>query len=148
MLDKPDRRGNRASLGHIIGVLNEDEEAANSLSTPHVSRTAKPIWQKLRDARDGYEKILAGPVFERVQRLRNDEIGHLLVQEKPSPTVEYADTFALIDEIEKLLVTLYEGLHNRQPRFVDLKKETAERAKLFWRTYLAGVAALASRPDA
>ena len=80
MLDKPDRRGNRASLGHIIGVLNEDEEAADFLSTPHVSRTAKPIWQKLRDARDGYEKILAGPVFERVQRLRNDEIGHLLVQ--------------------------------------------------------------------
>ena len=144
MLDKSDRRGNRASLGYIIEVLNEDEEAADCLSTPHATRV-KPIWQKLRER---YEKILAGPIFEGVQRLRNDEIGHLLVREKPTPTVEYADTFALIDEIEKLLITLYEGLPDRQPRFAGLKKETAERAKLFWHTYLAGAAALTSRPDA
>ena len=29
MLDKPDWRGNRASLGYIIGVSSEDEEAAD-----------------------------------------------------------------------------------------------------------------------
>ena len=85
---------------------------------------------------------MAGPVFGRVQRLRNDEIGHLLVQEKPQPTVEYADTFALIDEIEKLLVTLYEGLHNRQPRFAELKKETAEGAN----TVLAHLSRWRGRP--
>ncbi len=85
-----------------------------------------------------YTKVIKGDIFDRVQRLRHDQIGHLLVRDEPVPTVEYADVFALIDEIETLMTLIYDGMGIGSPHFTDQKTKTAEEASRFWRTYRAG----------
>jgi hypothetical protein len=113
------------------------------LTTLRRGRGAKPDSEKLRDLRDRYREILDGQTFKRVRDLRHNAIAHLLVSEEPPATVEYADIFALAYEIERQVIALYEGLGIRPPQFASFKEDTAERAKLFWQTYFAGVAGLA-----
>jgi hypothetical protein len=137
-LERTDSRGNLASLGQILKLL-QDEPVADFLSKPHPLRDAKPIWQKVTDALMLYAKVIKGDIFDRVQRLRHDQIGHLLVRDEPVPTVEYADVFALIDEIETLMTLIYDGMGIGPPRFTHEKTKTAEEASRFWRTYLAGI---------
>jgi hypothetical protein len=143
MLDRTDKkRGNRASLGHITHLL-KDQSVVDYLLGPNVKLVGQPILQKLSDASDNYDKLLTNPVFKQVKRLRNDEIGHLLVHDDgdPTPLVEYEDVFALADEGGSLLATLYEGLGLGTPKSIARKERNVKRAKLFWDTYLAGVAA-------
>jgi hypothetical protein len=142
-LDRGDRRGNRASLGEIVRQLEDEPFAEFLLTTLRRGRGAKPDSEKLRDPRDRYHEIIDGQTFKRVQDLRHNAIAHLLVSEQPPATVECADIFALAYEIERQVIALYEGLGIRPPQFASFKEDTAERAKLFWQTYFAGVAALA-----
>jgi hypothetical protein len=145
ILDPTDRRGNRASLGEIVKLLKDEALVEFLFTTLRKGRGAKPVNQKLHEVRDRYHEISAGQSFKRVRDLRHNAIAHLLLPEEPPTTVEYSDIFALSDEIERLVVTLYEGFGNfPAPYFLSLKAQTAERAKLFWHTYFAGVAAVTS----
>jgi hypothetical protein len=139
ILDRTDQWGNRASLGHVIELLN-DKDVADNLFCPDPRRDAKPIRQKLCDVRDRYDRVSTGSLFRRVRELRHNQIAHLLVRDEPAPQVEYADIFALADEIETMLVNLYEGFGIRPPHFTGLKAQNIQEPKLFWQTYFAGVA--------
>lgn len=139
VLDPPDqRRGNRASLGQIIEQL-KDQNLSDFLTAPNAKRSAKPNSQKLSDACTRYDRLYAGEMSKRVRLLRHS-IAHLLVQDASSlPRVDYSDIFALADEIEECLISLYQGFGIREPYFIELKERSAERAELFWETYLRGV---------
>jgi hypothetical protein len=141
-LDRTDRRrGNRASLGHILGLL-KDHAVADYLSKPHPTSIKKPIWQEVIDTQSRYDQVLKGPTYDQVRSLRNDAIGHLLLHEDPTSPGEYQEVFALVNELEVMLATLFKGLGIAPPKFIALKKTNTEQAKLFWDTYLAGVAVL------
>jgi hypothetical protein len=55
--------------------------------------------------------------------------------------VEYTDVFSLADGIEKCVVELYQDFGSTLPHFLDQQQQSAERAKLFWATYLRGASA-------
>jgi AbiU2 len=142
-LDPADRRGNRASLGEIVKLLKDEAFVEFLLSTLRKGRGAKPVKQKLHEVRDRYHEISAGQSFKRVRDLRHNAIAHLLLPEEPPATFEYSDVFALAGEIERLVISLYEGFGSiPPPQFLSFKEQTAEQAKLFWQTYFAGVAAV------
>lgn len=138
ILDATDRRGNRASFGHIFSLL-KDTAVADILFSPNPKRDAKPIRQRLGEAQVRYNNISAGPLLQRIRDLRHNQIAHLLVRDEPIASVEYTDIFALTDEIEMLLTTLYEGFGKGLAHFVGLKARTTGQAKLFWQTYFAGM---------
>jgi hypothetical protein len=122
-------RSDRASLGQVVALLGE-QSVRDALSDSDAARS-----RKLCDVRDRYKCLIREPLFERVKELRHSAIGHLLI--KPTETVEYDDIFALTDEIEALLLTLFEGL-NSLPGFIETKQPSIEGAGLFWDAYLTG----------
>jgi hypothetical protein len=146
-LDPADRLGNRASLGEIVKLLSDEALVEFLLTRLRKGRGAKPINEKLHEVRDRYREISAGHSFKRVRDLRHNVIAHLLLPEEPTETVEYSDVFALADEIQRLVITLYEGFGIPPPQFLSLKEQTAAQAKLFWQTYFAGVAAVGEREE-
>jgi hypothetical protein len=134
----------RASLGQISEALKDHTFLQFLETTLYKGRGAVINRKKLQDLCNCYHKISTAHQFEWVKQLRHDEIGHLLMRNTPSQKVEYADIFALTDEIERQVIMLYEGLGIHGPRFGEQSKETAEKAVLFWNTYFAGVGV--SRP--
>jgi hypothetical protein len=145
ILDPTDRRGNRSSLGEIVKLLSDEALVEFLLTTLSKGRGAMPVKQKLHEVRSRYDQIAIEQSFKRVRDLRHSAIAHLLLRDEPLETVEYSDIFALADEIERLVITLYEGFGNiPPPNFLSLKKQTVERAKLFWQTYFTGAAALST----
>jgi hypothetical protein len=128
ILDAPDpRRRNRAGFGEIL-VLLKGKSVVDLLtsSDPMGSRR-----RKLSEVRHHYNKLVKTPLFSRVRDLRHNEIGHLLISDEPIERVEYNDVLAITDEIEALLVSLFEGL-DRSPAFIEKKKQAIEGARLFW----------------
>jgi len=127
-LDPADRRGNRASFGEIVKLLSDETLEEFLLTTLHKGRGAMPVKQKLREVRDHYDQISTGKTFKRVRDLRHNAIAHLLLQDKPLAAVEYSDIFVLADEIERLVVWLYEGFGNiPPPNFSALKSRPQGR---------------------
>ena len=139
ILDPTDRRGNRASLGHVLEAL-KDKAVADYLFSSDPRGRAKPIPERLNEVRTEYERIRSSPLLLRIKNLRHGKIAHLLTGVEPDRSVEYSDIFVLVDQIEKMLVTLYEGFGMGPPHFLRLKERTSMDSNLFWYTYLAGAA--------
>jgi hypothetical protein len=73
-LDPEDWRGNRASIGQILGVLKDTELIdlfAGSEATRRVATAGA-----LRQARKAYYDLIERPLFRRGKRLRNDAVAH------------------------------------------------------------------------
>jgi hypothetical protein len=71
ILDPTDRRGNRASLGHIIKLL-DDKPVADLLFSPNPKWDSKPIRQRLCEVHDRYNDISTGPLLQRVRDVRHN----------------------------------------------------------------------------
>jgi hypothetical protein len=115
----PAERGNRASVGGILGLL--EGEAA------------------LQQVRESHEGVRKDPLFERVKRLR-DDVAHNLDREDAGTLtpVEYRDLFELAERAERIVVQLFTAC-NRRPEFVHHLQNTADHAKVFWDTYFLGM---------
>jgi hypothetical protein len=74
-----------------------------------------------------------------VKQLRDDEIGHLLKRDEPTPTTERSDIWEVADATERLVLTLREGLGMSSPsHFITVMKNQIKPGQgLFWGTYLA-----------
>jgi hypothetical protein len=139
ILDPPDyckERANRASLGQILEFL-KDDAVADRLTQSDPGRFGKPSPHKLAELRSRYTETFKGERLNRVRNLRH-KLAHLLVSEGDLP-VEYDDLFALADEVQEQVIMLFQAIGLRNPHFVTFEETTAGRAKLFWKTYLAGV---------
>lgn len=138
MLDS--RRSDRASLGQITEILKDAAliEFIIAKRGGDAAKAAK-MRERLENVGRRYNEIFKGEQFNRVQQLRHDEIGHLLLRDDPTPTVEYADIFALADEVEQQIRKLFEGLGLCEPAFLSWKDKLTERSKLFWDTHLHGI---------
>jgi hypothetical protein len=134
----------RASLGQISEALKDHTFVQFLETTLYKGRSAIVDRKKLQDLCDCYHKISTAQQFGWVKRLRHNEIGHLLMSRTPSQEVGYSDIFVLVDEVERQVIMLHEGLGIDGPQFMDQSKKTAEKATLFWNTYFAGVGV--SRP--
>jgi hypothetical protein len=134
----------RASLGQISEALKDHTFMEFLETTLYKGRGAIVDRRKLQDLSDCYHKVFTAREFGWVKRLRHNEIGHLLMSGTPSQEVEYSDVFSLVDEVERQVIMLHEGLGIDGPQFVDQSKKTAEKAAQFWNTYFAGVGV--SRP--
>jgi hypothetical protein len=134
----------RASLGQISEALKDHTFVQFLETNLYKGRGAIVDRKILQDLCDCFHKISTAQQFGWAKRLRHNEIGHLLLSRTPSQEVEYSDIFALVDEVERQVIMLHEGLGIDGPQFVDQRKKTAEKAALFWNTYFAGVGV--SRP--
>jgi hypothetical protein len=68
-LDPEDRRGNRASVGQIIQLLKDETLVDYFASAVPGSAAA------LQRARESYEDLLKGDLFDRAKWLRHDVLG-------------------------------------------------------------------------
>ena len=135
-LDPQDDRGNRASVGQILDMLDDaDVDAFFPATGP--SRDA--ALAALRLARADYRTLVNGDLFRRGRRLRNEAIAHLLMPDSPTPTVEYEAIYQLHDAAERLVVCLYKVTDRGQPEFPGKKATLIEHSKVFWDTYFAGM---------
>jgi hypothetical protein len=118
-LDPADqKRGNRASVGEIFGLLND--VAA------------------LQRVQEFHKSLRKDPLFQRVKRLR-DDVAHNLVREDVQTPVEYEDVYKLAESAEQIVVELFAAFGRGTPEFLDYRRPTAKHAKIFWDTYFFGV---------
>jgi hypothetical protein len=129
-LDPEDRRGNRASVGRIIQLLNDETLVDYFASAGQGSAAA------LQRAREGYEDLLKGDLFDRAKWLRHDVVGHILIRDTPTPKVRYEDVYDLRDAAERIVTDLIAACGRQKPKPAPV----AEQAKFFWDTYLLGMA--------
>ncbi len=141
-LDPKDWRGNRASVGQILHMLEDAELVA---AFPEAGTPKDFGATALQVVMQEYKTLSEGDLFERGRRLRNDAIAHLLIPDDPTPTVPYETIFALHDVAERMVVDLYKVCDRGKPGFPDHQVTLTERAKLFWDTYFVGMAAAAKK---
>ena len=129
-LDPQDLRRNRASVGQIIQLL-KDETLADYFASVGQGSTAA-----LQRAKESYEDLLKGDLFDRAKWLRNDVVGHILIRSTPTPKVRYEDVYDLRDAAERIVTDLLAACGHPKLK----RAPVAEQAKLFWDTYLLGMA--------
>jgi hypothetical protein len=130
LLDSSDVRGNRASIGQILMLLDTSEMQSVLVE----SRTAD--FARLKN---DYSNVRQSDPYQRGVRLRNDAVAHLLDMPTATPIVEYTDVYELIDTAAGLVQRLYAVCGRREPRFLELERSVKEKAKLFWDTYFEGM---------
>ena len=138
ILDPWERRGNRASIGHVVKLLKEDE-VKNVLLQPSTYLHQTPSAIKLADLSNKYEHLCKTDIYQRVKRLRNDSIAHVLRPDERTPDVQNNEVSSLQNEAEGLIVLLFEGLGLKGPELTAQRAITLERATLFWDTYFTGI---------
>jgi hypothetical protein len=136
-LDPEDkRRGNRASAGQILDML-EDDAVVRRFPASH--EPLEPGLVALERARKEYRMLREGRLLQHARNLRNGAIAHLLVSEKPSDDVSYETLYELHDVAERLVVDLSQVCYRGAPSFPDLRASLAGNAKVFWDTYFKGI---------
>jgi len=132
-LDRSDWRQNRASIGQILRLLDEDAE---------VAALFKPGTTALQRANDEYVDLVKSELFERGTTLRNKVIAHLLRTNGNGPTArptEYETFYELHDATERLTIDLFEACDRGKPRFLDHRAVLTLHVEIFWDTYFAGM---------
>jgi hypothetical protein len=120
-LDPTDqKRGNRASVGGILGLLEDTGF--------------------LQQLRESHEELRKDPLFERVKRLR-DDIAHNLDREdaRTLTSVEYQDVYNLAARAGDIVVQLFMDCGRGNPEFPEYQGPSVKYAKLFWDTYFLGL---------
>ena len=125
-----EKGGNRASVGQIIEAL-KDKTLADYFASAGQGSTAA-----LQRARESYEDLLKGDLFDRAKWLRHDMVGHILIRDTPTPKVRYEDVYDLRDAAEHIVTDLFAACGRQKPKPAPV----AEQAKFFWDTYLLGMA--------
>jgi hypothetical protein len=126
-LDRSDRRGNRASVGQILSLL-EDAEVVALFKTETAA---------LQRAKDEYVNLVKSELFERGRSLRNKAIAHLLTTN--APTATYETFYDLHDAAERLTIGLFEACGRGEPTFFGHRATLTAHAKIFWDTYFVGM---------
>jgi hypothetical protein len=137
-LDRSDRRGNRASVGQILNLL-DDAELAAVLPEGKAAAVAQP--GLLEAAQRDYTALQEGTPMQHARRLRDDAVSHTLIREDRTPTVSYEALYALHDVAEQLTTRLYEACDRGKPKFLGHEADLRENAKVFWDTYFVGLLA-------
>jgi hypothetical protein len=130
IFDPYDKRGNRASLGHVVEVLKDTAVRRFLVSR----RPAIPA--KFDQLERDYAAIAAGSLLKRIKLLRHKSVAHLLKGARPR--VPYEDIFELEDEAERLVGLLFKGLQQKAD-FMAHGTRLVDTARLFWDTYFAGM---------
>ena len=133
-LDPKDWRGNRASVGRILHLLKDEPLADNFAGAEKGSATA------LQQARESYEDLLKGDLFDRGKRLRHNVAAHILMTDPPTPKVHYEDVYGLRDAAERIVTGLYAACGRGTPNYLALRGGTDLQGRFFWETYLSGMA--------
>lgn len=136
-LDPSDRRGNRASVGQILDMLNDPELVAVFREPGGIS--AAPQGKALDHVRGDYNTVTRGDLFDRGKRLRNEGIAHILMTSTPTPIVPYETIYALQGEPERLVTALYRMCDRGKPQFDEHRPTFEASAKVFWDTYFQGM---------
>ncbi|MBB5053474.1 hypothetical protein HNQ36_003474 [Afipia massiliensis] len=137
-LDPSDWRGNRASAGQILDLLQDSTLAA---VFPENAKAAADAAQALAAARTEFEALRQDKLFQDGRALRNDAIAHILIPDEPTPTVEYDTFFKLHDAAERLVVLLYIACTRGRPQYIEHEERFKRLATTFWDTYFTGMRA-------
>ncbi|MDC7789808.1 hypothetical protein PQJ75_17640 [Rhodoplanes sp. TEM] len=135
-LDPGDGRGNRASVGQIIDLLSDSTLAE---VFPDNANTATEAAAALAVVRNDFEALRNNQAFKDARALRNDAIAHILIQDDPTPTVQYDIFYQMHDAAEKLVTNLYVVCARGTPDFVDHQMRLTQLAATFWDTYFRGM---------
>jgi hypothetical protein len=142
-LDRGDqRRGNRASVGQILGLLDEADVSAVFAERSTAAASQADL---LQEAKRDYEALLQSDTLERGRRLRDDAIAHLLIRDDATPEVTYETIYGLHDAAERLVTLLYKVCYRGDPPFLTHKAKSIACAKVFWETYFVGMRSAAPR---
>jgi hypothetical protein len=136
-LDPSDRRGNRASVGQILDMLNDPELVAAFREPGGISAASQGA--ALDQVRGDYDAVIRSDLFNRGRRLRNEGIAHILMTSTPTPTVTYETIYGLHDEAEQFAAALYRVCDRGKPRFDEHRPTFEASAKVFWDTYFQEV---------
>ncbi|WFU52344.1 hypothetical protein QA639_21800 [Bradyrhizobium pachyrhizi] len=137
-LDPDDWRGNRASVGQILRML-EDPKLVSCFPEPGSSAPQCSV--ALQRARQEYQALTQSDLFKHQKQIRNETVAHLLISKKDTPILQYDDIYELHDVAERLTADLYRACDRGQPRFVEHEASLVKHAQLFWDTYFSGVSA-------
>jgi hypothetical protein len=132
IFDQWDRRGNRASLGHVVEEL-KDSKVRGLLA----SQRRRAIPGKFDELQRGYAAVRASRLLSHVRDVRHTAVAHIL-RTRGRGVRHQDDIFKLADEAERLVGLLFEGL-GRDADFITYRDKMRDRALLFWDTYFAGM---------
>jgi hypothetical protein len=135
-LDPGDRRGNRASVGQILDLLQNSTLAA---VFPDNAKAAADAAEALASVHTDFEALRQDKLFQDGRALRNDAIAHILIPDEPTPTVVYDTFYKLHDAAEKLVIGLYVACARGRPQFIGHEERLRRLATTFWDTYFAGM---------
>jgi hypothetical protein len=135
-LDPSDRRGNRASVGQILDLLQDSTLAA---VFPDNATAATDAAEALASVRTDFDALRQDKLFQDGRSLRNDAIAHILIPDEPTLTVEYDTFYKLHDVAEKLVIGLYIACARERPQFIGHEERFTRLATTFWDTYFAGM---------
>lgn len=138
MLDASDKRGNRASLGHILKLL-DDADLVATLTHPDPFDRNPANADQLKELHVQYNRIVESDVYRRIKDLRNRAIAHLLRLDSTETAVQNFDVSSIQDQVEELVAALFHGLGYGEPQFVSRGDMIRDSATLFWETYFLGL---------
>ena len=137
-LDPSDPRGNRASVGQILELLEDNALAAVFPSNASAAAEASTA---LASVRSEFETLRRDRAFTEGRALRNGAIAHILVSDQPIPAVKYDTFYKLHDAAQKLVTGLYVACGRGKPDFTTHQEKFDRLAATFWDTYFAGMRA-------
>ena len=135
-LETEDWRGNRASVGQILGLLRDERLVA---VFPELGKSPDLGTAALDRANHDYTALLANDLLARGRRIRNEMVAHTLIPDDPTPTVTYDTIYALHDAAARLVSDLYRVCYRGTPGFIEQTTMLIEHARIFWDTYVAGI---------
>jgi hypothetical protein len=96
----------------------------------------------LQEVRHYYDALLAGDLFDRGRRLRNEAITHLVVPATPTPTMDYDAIYQIDDAAEELALKLCAVVGFGRPEFIEQRHPLTVLAHLPWRYGSASCASI------
>jgi len=140
-LDQGDWRGNRASAGQILDLMNKDAALVNVFPEP--GQSAEAGAGALENAKNVYSALVRSDLFERGKQLRNDAVAHKLIGVETRP-VHYEAIYSLHDTAMQLATDLYQACYRGTPQFVRQAATLSEHAKVFCDSYFVGMQQIAA----
>lgn len=135
-LDPHDERNNRASIGQILKML-DDDEIKKVLLKKRVGQDQKLAL--LDNVKIEFAKLIASDPYKKLRKLRNNKIGHNLLDKKPGQEIEYSEIYDCFDSAKRMAANLLRFSDCDKPKFESIQSLSCNDAQMFWGTYFKGL---------
>ncbi len=131
LLEQSKLGDNRANIGGILTRLRQPEVSttlAEELQYPNFRIEALALFNR-------HKKCLKSATYKRAQEIRNQAIGHILVNFADIPKADYPALFELHENTKHLMVALFALLDLGSTRTIAHEEAERMRAQEFWKAF-------------